>query len=66
MSAIGAIAGTNSQLMQEVGMKVAAKTLDVARDQGDAVQTLLDQAAEVQASAGGEGSGKGALVNVVG
>jgi len=35
------------QLREEISYRVAAKTLDAARDQGDMVLTLLDKAADV-------------------
>ena len=38
---------TAAQLRQDIGVKVAAKTLDAARNQGDMVVALLDQAVEM-------------------
>lgn len=39
---------SQAQLAQEVSMKVASKTLDAARAQGDAAISLLQAAADVQ------------------
>ena len=38
---------TAAQLHQGIGFKVAAKTLDAARNQGEMVVALLDQAVEM-------------------
>ncbi len=48
ISASGASSLSQAQLAQEVGMRVAAKTLDAARAQGDAAISLLQAAAEIQ------------------
>ena len=37
-----------AQLAQQVGIKIAAKTLDAARAQGDAAISLLQAAASIQ------------------
>ncbi len=42
---------TNIQLRNAIDYKVASKTLDVARNQGDMVIKLLEQAAEVAQAA---------------
>ncbi len=42
---------TNIQLRSAISYKVAGKTLDVARNQGDMVVNLLEQAAEVAQAA---------------
>lgn len=66
MSSAAAISGMqHGQLMQQVSMKVAVKTLDAARAQGDAVVSLLDQAVEVQQQGLDDGSGKGQQIDVV-
>ncbi len=37
-----------AQLAQQVGIKIAAKTLDAAKAQGDAAISLLEAAASIQ------------------
>ena len=58
MSAINSVNNTflqsqlaGTQLREQIGYKIAAKTLDAARDQGDMVLTLLDSATDVARSA---------------
>ncbi len=48
ISATDASTLSQAQLAQEVSMKIASKTLDAARAQGDAAISLLEAAAEVQ------------------
>lgn len=50
--------------MQQVGMKVARKTLDVAEQQGEAAVSMLQQAAEVQKQTLAQATGKGMQVDV--
>lgn len=53
------------QTRAAVDMKVAAKTLDMARDQGDMALKLLDQAAQVNQAVEGRPT-YGALVSGLG
>jgi Putative motility protein len=53
MSSVSAASSilTQAQLAQRVSVKVAAKTLDAAKAQGDAAVSLLEAAAQVQEQA---------------
>ena len=64
MSSISSIGNSQAALAQQVSMKVASKTLDAARAQGDAVLSLLGAAVEVQQQSIGDTSGKGAHIDV--
>ncbi len=77
MSAINGIDSTNSLLQsqlqsakarEDIKYRVAAKTLDAARDQGDMVLQLLGEAAQVAKSAPGDTRGVtvGAIVSGLG
>ena len=48
---------SHSQLQQEVGMRVAKKSLDAAKQQGQAAISLLQSAAQVQKQAMEPGKG---------
>ena len=56
----------NLQLRQTINVKVASKTLDVARDQGAAVLQLLDQATDLAQTAPQSALTYGALVSGLG
>lgn len=48
MSSIGSISSASTQLHQAIGLKVLAKTNEIARSQGDAAVSLLEAATELQ------------------
>ncbi len=62
MSAInGQLPTSHDQLMQEVSVSIARKSLDVAEAQGDAAIKLLESAAQLQkksSPAAGNGHGR--------
>ncbi|MEX0653971.1 MAG: YjfB family protein [Phycisphaeraceae bacterium] len=69
MNGIASTAGSNAHLMQEVGMRVASKAMDIAREEGAAVEKLLEKASEVQEQGrGGDGepSSVGGRIDVTG
>ena len=61
MSEVAALATSMSQvqLQQQVGIKVAAKAMDQAREQGAAVNTLIQEAAAMQEKLGAAERGVG-------
>jgi hypothetical protein len=48
----GVLAAKEGALQSQIGFAIAAKTLGAARQQGEAVQALLDQAVELSKAAG--------------
>jgi len=72
MNVSSSIANQQAALAQEVSYAVAAKTLDIARTQGDAVASLLESAVQMQAEVSSSnaakrgGSGLGRFIDVTG
>lgn len=68
MSSINAATSvSNAQLGYEVGIAVAKKTLDAAKQQGAAAVSLLESAAELQKTVGAQAvSGVGGSIDVRG
>lgn len=56
MSAIGSISSASSQLHQAIGLKVLAKTNDIAKSQGESAVSLLQAAADLQGEINGSSS----------